>query len=104
VVADQKPQRTTSGQAYVPISRRHGDHEVRLLHTGSSSFTDRHSPVMEAAMGLQKKPGAARPIFCAKAEPIPVVALMQDFLHAPVVLMGFGLPDDGAHALTKKRL
>jgi acetylornithine deacetylase/succinyl-diaminopimelate desuccinylase-like protein len=33
---------------------------------------------------------------------IPVAALFDEILHAPVVLMGFALPDDGVHAPNEK--
>ncbi len=104
LVADQKPQAIYElVKAYVAqITPPAVTSEVRLLHTGSSAITDRHSPVMEAAMAAYEEAWGRRPIFMREGGSIPVVALMQDVLHAPVVLMGFGLPDDGAHAPNEK--
>jgi len=44
----------------------------------------------------------ARPIFTREGGSIPVVAEFQSVLGAPVVLMGFGLPDDAPHAPNEK--
>jgi acetylornithine deacetylase/succinyl-diaminopimelate desuccinylase-like protein len=33
---------------------------------------------------------------------IPIAALFHEILHTPVVLMGFGLPDDNLHAPNEK--
>jgi acetylornithine deacetylase/succinyl-diaminopimelate desuccinylase-like protein len=33
---------------------------------------------------------------------IPITALFDSVLHIPVVLMGFGLPDDAAHGPNEK--
>jgi len=33
---------------------------------------------------------------------IPIVSLFMERLHAPAVLMGFGLPDDNLHAPNEK--
>ncbi len=104
LVADQKPQEVYElVKAYIAeITPPTVTSEVRLLHTGSSAITDRHSPVMEAAMAAYEEAWGRRPIFMREGGSIPVVALFQDVLKAPVVLMGFGLPDDGAHAPNEK--
>ena len=40
--------------------------------------------------------------FVAPGGSIPVVGTFQNVLDAPVVLMGFGLPDDNLHAPNEK--
>jgi acetylornithine deacetylase/succinyl-diaminopimelate desuccinylase-like protein len=42
------------------------------------------------------------PVFQRSGGTIPVVSLFRDLLHLPTVLMGFALPDDGAHAPNEK--
>ncbi len=76
--------------------------EVRLLHTGHGAITDRHSPAMAAAVAAYEEGWGATPIFTREGGSIPVVADFQNYLKAPVVLMGFGLPDDGLHAPNEK--
>ena len=42
------------------------------------------------------------PVFLREGGSIPIAALFDEVLHVPVVLMGFGLPDDGLHAPNEK--
>jgi len=76
--------------------------EVRLLHYGLPAITDRHSPAIQAAVAAYEEGWGARPIFTREGGSIPVVAEFQSVLGAPVVLMGFGLPDDAPHAPNEK--
>ncbi|GAB4571146.1 MAG: dipeptidase [Anaerolineae bacterium] len=76
--------------------------EVRLLHHGNAAITDRHSPMMEAAIHAFEEGWGNRPIFTREGGSIPIVADFQQELNAPVILMGFGLPDDGLHAPNEK--
>lgn len=56
----------------------------------------RHPAVMAAVHAYRHGFGTA-PVFLRNGGTIPVVNLIQDILHIPVVLMGFGLPDDRIH-------
>lgn len=76
--------------------------EVRLLHYGLPAITDRHSPAVQAAVAAYEEGWGARPIFTREGGSIPIVAEFQSSLKAPVVLMGFGLPDDALHAPNEK--
>lgn len=76
--------------------------EVRLLHTGNPAHTDRHTPAMQAAIAAYEEGWGARPVFAREGGTIPVVSHFQRLLGAPVVLMGFGLPDDAPHAPNEK--
>lgn len=76
--------------------------EVRLLHTGSSAITERDTPAMAAAVAAYEEGWGSRPVFSREGGSIPVVSVFQQELHAPVVLMGFGLPDDALHAPNEK--
>ena len=104
LVADQDPDEIYAlVKAYVAqITPPTVRSEVRLLHKGSSAITDRHSPVMQAAIAAFEEGWGARPIFTREGGSIPVVADFQRILGAPVVLMGFGLPDDALHAPNEK--
>ena len=76
--------------------------EVRLLHHGNAVIVDRHSPVMEAAIAAYESGWGGTPTFTREGGSIPIVADFQAQLGVPVVLMGFGLPDDGLHAPNEK--
>ncbi len=60
-----------------------------------------HPAVMAAAHAYRQGFGTA-PVFLRNGGTIPVVGLIQEILHLPVVLMGFGLPDDRIHGSNEK--
>ncbi len=104
LVADQDPARIyeimKAHIAHITPPTVHSD--LRLLHTGRSAFTDRRSPVMQAAIAAFEEGWGAAPVFWREGGSIPIVSDFQEVLGAPVVLMGFGLPDDGPHGPNEK--
>ncbi|OUC07542.1 hypothetical protein RY27_14295, partial [Litorilinea aerophila] len=42
------------------------------------------------------------PVFMLEGGGIPIVSVFQEELQLPVVLLGFGLPDDNLHAPNEK--
>jgi len=54
-------------------------------------------PAVRAAAEALAHGFGARPVFTREGGSIPVVETFRRVLGAPVVLMGFGRPDDGAH-------
>ena len=76
--------------------------EVRKLHEGLWAVVDIHSPAVQAAVRAYEFGFGARPVFTREGGSIPVVGTFQKVLNAPVVLMGFGLPDDNLHAPNEK--
>jgi acetylornithine deacetylase/succinyl-diaminopimelate desuccinylase-like protein len=75
---------------------------VRLLHKGLWAVVDTDSPYMRAAVRAYEFGFGKRPIFMREGGSIPIMGFMQDKLGVPVVLMGFGLPDDNLHAPNEK--
>jgi acetylornithine deacetylase/succinyl-diaminopimelate desuccinylase-like protein len=75
---------------------------VRNLHGGEGVLVspDTH-PIKAAAAALEEVYGE-RPVFLREGGSIPIAALFDEVLHVPVVLMGFGLPDDNIHAPNEK--
>jgi acetylornithine deacetylase/succinyl-diaminopimelate desuccinylase-like protein len=71
--------------------------ELRLLSGGRPAFVDLNTPAMNAAIVAYEKGWGKRPVFMREGGSIPVVADFQSLLGLPVILMGFGLNDDGAH-------
>ncbi len=75
---------------------------VEVGHAGMWAEADPHSPYMEAAARAYAFGFGAEPVFTREGGSIPIVATFQSVLGAPVILMGFGLPDDNLHAPDEK--
>lgn len=58
-------------------------------------------PMKAAASALEEVYGKP-PAFLCEGGSIPIAALFDEVLRVPVVLMGFGLPDDNLHAPNEK--
>ena len=75
---------------------------VRNLHGGEGVLVSPDTlPMKAAAVALEEVYGK-RPVFLREGGSIPIAALFDEVLHVPVVLMGFGLPDDNIHAPNEK--
>lgn len=76
--------------------------EVRNLHGGDPVETPLDAPVMQkAAKALEEEFG--KPVeYERSGGTIPIAALFSTVLKLPVVMMGFGLPDDNVHAPNEK--
>lgn len=71
---------------------------VKSLHGGKGAITPIDSPAMDAAVEAMKKGFGKTPLFTREGGSIPVVSTFQSLLNAPVILLGFGLPDDNIHS------
>jgi acetylornithine deacetylase/succinyl-diaminopimelate desuccinylase-like protein len=76
--------------------------EVRLLHSGMWALVDTESPYMQAAVRAYAFGFGTRPVFVREGGSIPIVGFFQEKLGVPVILMGFGLPDDNLHGPNEK--
>jgi acetylornithine deacetylase/succinyl-diaminopimelate desuccinylase-like protein len=75
------------------------------MHFGAGTppaVIDRNLPVMKAASRAYERGFGRAPVFLRSGGTIPVVNDLESVLQAPVVLMGFALPDDGMHAPNEK--
>ena len=76
--------------------------EVKNIHGGEGTLVERDTkPVQAAAAALEEVYDTA-PVFLREGGSIPIAALFSDVLQVPIVLMGFGLPDDNLHAPNEK--
>jgi len=75
---------------------------VRNLHGGEGLVVEPDNSAMQAAAAALKEIYGKDPIYIREGGSIPIAALFSEKLHAPVVLMGFGLPDDNLHAPNEK--
>jgi acetylornithine deacetylase/succinyl-diaminopimelate desuccinylase-like protein len=72
--------------------------DVVHLHGGRPWRADLHGPVFDAAREALHEAFGRQPFIVGEGGSIPVVGDFQRILGAPVLLMGFGLPGENAHA------
>jgi acetylornithine deacetylase/succinyl-diaminopimelate desuccinylase-like protein len=90
-------------QAYVKkIAPKSVEVKVMSLHGAKAWMTDFDNRYVQAAGRAIEKGFGKRPVYTREGGSIPVVANFQEALNAPVVLFGFGLPDDNLHAPNEK--
>jgi len=75
---------------------------VRTLGLARWSLVDLNEPAIQAAARAYETSFGTAPLFMRGGGTLPIVADFQDILKAPVVMMGFGLPNDNAHAPNEK--
>ena len=76
--------------------------EVRVLSSGEAVSVDPSHPSIAAAARALSATFNKPTVYIRGGGSIPIVSRFEDSLHAPVVLMGFGLPDDCLHAPNEK--
>lgn len=72
--------------------------EVRLLHGGEPAITPIDSPGVQAAIAALEKGFGKKPLYQREGGSIPIVVQFKKMLGLDTVLLGFGLPDENAHA------
>ena len=76
--------------------------EVRCLHGGRGMSANPDHPAVHLAAEAVEAVFGRPPVFLREGGSIPIAALFDQLLEAPVVLLGFGLPDDEVHAPNEK--
>lgn len=71
---------------------------VKHLHGGRPWRADLDGPVFEAGKAALEAAFGRAPVITGEGGSIPVVGDFERILGAPVLLMGFGLPGENAHA------
>ncbi len=79
-------------------------HTVKTTHLtgGEGVAVTQDNKYIQAASSALEYVYGKQPVFMREGGSIPIAALFDSILQVPVVLMGFGLPDDGAHAPNEK--
>jgi acetylornithine deacetylase/succinyl-diaminopimelate desuccinylase-like protein len=100
LVPRQDPQRVQ--QAVIAHMRRLAPAGTTLtfhsLQDGApGSLIDRNSPHIQAAARAAQAAYGNAPVWMLEGGSLPVVRDFQEVLGKPVILLGFGLPDDGIH-------
>ncbi|TXI19286.1 MAG: M20/M25/M40 family metallo-hydrolase [Nitrosomonas sp.] len=75
---------------------------IRTFASSRPVLIERNHPAVMAAVHAYRQGFGTAPVFLRNGGTIPVVGLIQEILHLPVVMMGFGLPDDGIHGSNEK--
>jgi acetylornithine deacetylase/succinyl-diaminopimelate desuccinylase-like protein len=71
---------------------------VENLHGGRPWRADLTGPIIEAGKRALEAAFGRAPVITGEGGSIPVVGDFERILGAPVLLMGFGLPGENAHA------
>jgi len=74
------------------------DIRVRALHGGEPAITPIESPGVRAAVAALQKGFGKKPLYQREGGSIPIVVQFKKLLGLDTVLLGFGLPDENAHA------
>src|SRR5438105_3207226 len=72
--------------------------DVRTLHGGRPWRAELDGPIFEAAKSALRAAFGKEPVITGEGGSIPVVGDCERILGAPVLLVGFGLPGENAHA------
>ncbi|MBI1955607.1 MAG: dipeptidase [Acidobacteria bacterium] len=76
--------------------------QVKMLSTAEAVLMAPTHPYLQAAVEALTEVFSKPTVFIRAGGSIPIVARFQDSLGVPVVLMGFGLPDDRLHSPNEK--
>ena len=78
--------------------------ELRFCLWGAAqpALVNHRAPAIQAMAGAFERGFGARPLYMRGGGSLPIVHGFQEVLAVPIVLTGFGLPDDNAHAPNEK--
>ena len=72
--------------------------DVKIFQAGHSWRANIRGPIYEAAERALEMAFGKKPVYAGEGGSIPIVPEFERILDAPVLLMGFGLPGENAHA------
>jgi acetylornithine deacetylase/succinyl-diaminopimelate desuccinylase-like protein len=75
---------------------------VETLGASRPTVIDYKAPAIQAIAQAFERGFGAPPVYMRGGGSLPIVADFQDVLGVPVVLIGFGMPDDNTHAPNEK--
>jgi acetylornithine deacetylase/succinyl-diaminopimelate desuccinylase-like protein len=76
--------------------------EVTHLHGADPVVVEAQGPIVDAALEAMAEVWGARPVRIREGGSIPIVSTFSQVLEVPVLLLGFGLSDDGLHSPNEK--
>jgi acetylornithine deacetylase/succinyl-diaminopimelate desuccinylase-like protein len=72
--------------------------KFEVLSTGKPWAAPFHAPIFKKAQAALERGFGKKAVFIREGGSIPFVTQMHDTFKVPCVLLGFGLPDENAHA------
>ncbi len=104
LVPDQEPKKIAElfGKYVRSIAPKGVKVEVETLHGADPVVIEAKGPFVDAAMEAMEEVWGARPVRIREGGSIPIVSTFAQVLEAPVLLLGFGLNDDGLHSPNEK--
>ncbi|HTG58710.1 MAG TPA: M20/M25/M40 family metallo-hydrolase, partial [Terriglobia bacterium] len=75
---------------------------IRVLSSAPASVVSTENKFVSAAAQAMEQVFKKKTVYIRSGGSIPIAGLLHDMLGIPVVLMGFGLPDDNLHAPNEK--
>ncbi len=72
--------------------------EIQAMHGGFGYVTDLDNPGLQAGVRALERAFGKEVDFLREGGSIPIVKVFADIIQAPVLLLGYGLPDQNAHA------
>jgi acetylornithine deacetylase/succinyl-diaminopimelate desuccinylase-like protein len=75
---------------------------VRLISSAPASVVSTENRFIEAAAEAMEEVFKKKTVYMRSGGSIPIAGLLHEELGIPVVMMGFGLPDDNLHAPNEK--
>lgn len=76
--------------------------EIVFAHGSPGVLVDLSGPIVEAAIATMEEEWGAPPVKLREGGSIPIVGTFARVLEVPVLLFGFGLPDDRLHSPNEK--
>src|SRR2546427_439203 len=76
--------------------------KVRVISSAPASVVSTENRYIEAAAEAMEQVFKKKTVYMRSGGSIPIAGLFYDHLDVPVVMMGFGLPDDNLHAPNEK--
>ena len=104
LVPDQDPQKIAKlfAEHVQAIAPKGVTVEVTNLHGGPAVVVEVQGPIVDAALDAMQEIWGARPVRIREGGSIPIVSTFSSVLKSPVLLLGFGLNDDGLHSPNEK--
>ena len=89
----------TYARTFAPPGVRVG---CRVLDVCDGVVIDTEGPLVERAMEAMRDVWGSRPLRARSGGSLPIAGVFAEVLEVPVLLLGFGLFDDGAHSPNEK--
>ncbi len=104
LVPDQDPQEI--GRLFTDYVHRIAPPGVKLEiqdhHGAQPTLLDTEGPAVDAAREALEQIWGKAPVMVREGGSIPIVSTFDDVLGVPVLMLGFGLPEDGLHSPNEK--